>query len=62
MRPKTRPLSGPLAAQKQETGTCATLSDTCISSRGNRPGTRPIPQILVRTFAPEKKIGATKRD
>ena len=55
MRPKTRPLTGPFAAQKQETGTSATLSDTCISSRGNRPGTRPIPQILVRTFPPEKK-------
>ena len=41
------------------------LSTTCITSRRNRPGTRPIPQILVRTFPSEKKrarLNATKRD
>ena len=38
------------------------LSTTCLTSRRNRPGTRQIPQILVRTFLSEKKIGATKRD
>ena len=62
MRPKTRPLSGPLAAQKQKTGTSATLSaymhiEPREPTRHPPNSANPGPNIPSR-----KKIGATKRD
>ena len=41
MRPKTRPITGPFALQKQKTKTCATLLPTCNTSHRNRPAMRP---------------------
>ena len=56
MRTKTRPITGPFAAQKQKTGTYATLlRPTCIYQPRSRQGMRTKTRPITGPFAPQKQ-------